>query len=45
MRMPAEPSSMTATLRKYKPEQDFLRIRDFLVDTYQTIGKPLNWRL
>ena len=36
---------MTARLRKYKPEQDFLRIRDFLVDTYQIIGKPQNWRL
>ncbi len=36
---------MTAKLRKYKPEHDFLRIRDFLVNTYQIIGKPLNWRL
>jgi len=36
---------MTAKLRKYKPEQDFLRIRDFLVDTYQIIEKPQNWRL
>lgn len=36
---------MTPKLRKYKPEQDFLPIRDFLVDTYQIIGKPLNWRL
>ncbi len=36
---------MTAKLRKYRPEQDFLRIRDFLVDTYQIIGKPQNWRL
>ena len=36
---------MVARLRKYKPEQDFLRIRDFLVDTYQIIGKPQNWHL
>jgi hypothetical protein len=35
---------MTAKLRKYEPEQDFVRIRDFLVDTYQIIGQPLNWR-
>ena len=35
---------MTVKLRKYK-QQDFLPIRDFLVDTYQIIGKPLNWRL
>jgi hypothetical protein len=38
-------TAMAAKLRKYRPEQDFLRIRDFLVDTYQVIGKPLNWRL
>lgn len=36
---------MKVKLRKYRPEQDFLRIRDFLVDTYQTIGKPQNWSL
>jgi predicted N-acetyltransferase YhbS len=32
-------------LRKYKPEHDFLRIRDFLVNTYHIFEKPLNWRL
>jgi predicted N-acetyltransferase YhbS len=36
---------MIAHHRRYKPEQDFLRIRDFLVKTYQAFGKPLNWRL
>jgi predicted N-acetyltransferase YhbS len=36
---------MKAKLRKHKPEQDFLLIRDFLANTYQTFGKPLNWRI
>jgi predicted N-acetyltransferase YhbS len=31
--------------RRYRPEQDFLRIRDFLVETYQAFEKPLNWRI
>jgi predicted N-acetyltransferase YhbS len=30
---------------KYNPDQDFLRIRDFLVNTFSMIRKPLNWRL
>jgi hypothetical protein len=30
-------------LRAYKPEQDFLRIRDLLVDTRQAFSSPLNW--
>lgn len=38
-------TAMTAKLRKYKPEQDFLRIRDFLANTYQAFGKLLNWRI
>lgn len=36
---------MRVRLRKYKPEQDFLRIRDLLVNTYRAFGMPLNWRL
>jgi predicted N-acetyltransferase YhbS len=32
-------------LRRYRPEQDFLRIRDFLVKTYRAFEKPLNWRI
>ena len=36
---------MKAELRKYRPEPDFLRIRDLLVETYQAFEKPLNWRL
>ncbi|MGB7061483.1 MAG: GNAT family N-acetyltransferase [Candidatus Zixiibacteriota bacterium] len=36
---------MRVRLRRYKPEQDFLRIRDFLVDTYHVFERPLNWRL
>ncbi len=31
--------------RKYKPEQDFIRIRDFLVGTYGSFDKLLNWRI
>jgi GNAT superfamily N-acetyltransferase len=34
---------MKARLRKYKPEQDFGRIRDFLVETYLASEKTYNW--
>lgn len=34
---------MSANLRKYNPKQDFLRIRDFLVDTFSLYGRPFNW--
>ncbi len=33
---------MKAQLRKYRPEQDFLRIRDFLVETYLASEEPYN---
>jgi len=36
---------MKTKLGKYRPEQDFLRIRDFLVDTYRMFEKPINWRI
>ena len=36
---------MKVRLRKYKPEQDFLRIRDFLVDTFSLYDRPFNWML
>lgn len=36
---------MAATLRKYNPETDFARIRDFLVETFSLTEKPLNWKL
>lgn len=36
---------MNVRLRKYKPESDFLRIRDFLVDTFSLYGRPFNWML
>ena len=36
---------MKIRFRTYDPEQDFLRVRDFLSETYQAFGKPLNWRL
>jgi predicted N-acetyltransferase YhbS len=29
----------------YNPEQDFLRVRDFLVATFGLTERPLNWRL
>lgn len=32
-------------LRKYKPDPDFIRIRDFLVDTYAAFDAPVNWGL
>jgi predicted N-acetyltransferase YhbS len=31
--------------RKYNQEQDFLRIRDFLVKTHLAFPQPLNWRI
>ncbi len=36
---------MKARLRKYDPERDFLRIRDFFVETYQMSGRLINWRI
>ena len=36
---------MTTIFRKYVAGQDFLRIRDFLVETFSLTGQPLNWRL
>jgi hypothetical protein len=36
---------MRAKLRKYDPERDFLRIRDFLAETYQMSGRLINWRI
>lgn len=36
---------ITVSVRRYNPEQDFLRIRDFFSETYQAFGKPLNWRI
>jgi predicted N-acetyltransferase YhbS len=36
---------MKAKFRKYKPEQDFTRIRDFLVHTYWSFEKLINWRI
>jgi mycothiol synthase len=34
---------MTARFRTYRPERDFLRIRNFLVDTYASFAAPVNW--
>ncbi len=36
---------MTPRFRKYNPAQDFLCIRDFLVETHSAFPKPLNWKL
>jgi hypothetical protein len=36
---------MTAKHRKYKPERDFLRVRDLLANTYPAFEKPVNWRI
>jgi len=36
---------MKAILRDYTPNQDFTRIRDFLVNSFSLTKKPLNWKL
>lgn len=36
---------MKATLRKYDPDTDFIRVRDFLIETFSLTAKPLNWKL
>jgi predicted N-acetyltransferase YhbS len=41
----SEGNGMKARLWKYRPEQDFVPIRDFLAETYQAFGKPVNWRI
>jgi GNAT superfamily N-acetyltransferase len=40
-----EGNTMKATFRKYNAEQGFLRVRDFLKETYFAFGKPINWGL
>jgi len=34
---------MKTGLRAYNPQQDFLRIRDFLVETFSLYQRPFNW--
>lgn len=36
---------MTVRQCKYDDRRDFCRVRDFLVDTYALLEKPVNWRL
>lgn len=36
---------MKATMLKYDDEQDFLPVRDFLVETYSLLDRPVNWRI
>ncbi len=36
---------MKAILREYNPDQDFIRVRDFLDETFSLTEKPLNWKL
>ena len=31
--------------RSYHPDRDFLRVRDFLSQTFQAFGRTLNWRI
>ncbi len=35
---------MKTKFRKYNPDQDFLPIRDLLIETFPLTPKPLNWR-
>jgi ribosomal protein S18 acetylase RimI-like enzyme len=34
---------MSVTFRTYDPNQDFMRIRDFLIDTFSLYQRPFNW--
>lgn len=34
---------MPTTVRPYDPDKDYIRIRDFIVDTYAAYGRPYNW--
>jgi predicted N-acetyltransferase YhbS len=36
---------MNIIQRKYEPETDFTRIRDFLVETFSLTAQPINWKL
>jgi len=36
---------MTARMRSYEPDRDFIRVRDFLNDTYCAFPYPYNWGL
>ncbi len=36
---------MTASRRTYEPDRDFIRIRDFLNETYAAFPGPFNWGL
>ena len=43
--IPKRGTLVKVRLQKYDPEQDFLRIRDFLSETNHAFGKLYNWRL
>ncbi|MCL7455090.1 MAG: hypothetical protein M8467_18795, partial [Anaerolineae bacterium] len=36
---------MNAGFCEYNHERDFLRVRDFLIETFSLTEQPLNWRL
>ena len=36
---------MTIKFQTYEHDRDFLRVRDFLVETFSLTAKPLNWKL
>ena len=36
---------MTTTMRPYEADHDFMRVRNFLSETFRATEKPLNWRI
>ena len=36
---------MKAMLKPYNPEQDFMRIREFLIETFALYQRPFNWAI
>jgi len=36
---------MSTRVRRYDPETDFMRVRDFLKRTGKAYGRPLNWKI
>ncbi|WP_167935752.1 hypothetical protein [Halothermothrix orenii] len=36
---------MTVKFRRYKHEDDFIKVRDFLISTYNKFKRPFNWTI
>lgn len=36
---------MSTRVRRYEPETDFMRVRDFLKRTGKAYGRPLDWKI